>query len=29
MRFDVIVHRPEEFSAALAQAAASEGSQKK
>ena len=29
MRFDVIVHRPEEFSAALARAAASEGSQKK
>ena len=29
MRFDVIVHRPEEFSAARAQAAASEGSQKK
>jgi cytochrome c oxidase subunit II len=29
MRFDVVVHRPEEFSAALARAAASEGSQKK
>jgi len=29
MRFDVIVHRPEEFSAALARAAASEGSPKK
>jgi cytochrome c oxidase subunit II len=29
MRFDVIVHRPEDFSAALAQAAASEGSEKK
>ncbi len=29
MRFDVVVHRPEEFSAALARAAASEGSQSK
>jgi cytochrome c oxidase subunit 2 len=29
MRFDVIVHRPEQFAAALAQAAASEGSQKR
>ena len=29
MRFTVIVHRPEEFSAALAQAAASEKAEKK
>ncbi len=29
MRFDVIAHRPEDFSVALAQAAASEGTEKK